>query len=156
MQYRVAAISEEIAQEVRATLRSPKYGHPAHVEIANGYGPCRSCLQVFAEGQDERILFTYDAFTGVENIPAPGPVFIHRAECKRFEAAGFPPQMRNLPLLFEVYGRSRQYLSRETVADNEIDTAIDRLLTNSAVAYIQVRNSEAGCFMARIERAAAV
>ncbi len=56
--YRVIAIPEQIAQHVRATLKSPQYGHPAHVEVAKGYGPCRSCLQTFHTGEEQRILFT--------------------------------------------------------------------------------------------------
>jgi hypothetical protein len=152
MQYRVIAISEEVARQVRATLKSPKYGHPAHVEVANGYGPCRSCLQTFAEGRDERILFTHDAFEGVEGLPSPGPIFIHRAQCERFEASGFPPDLRRLPLALEGYGRGSWRLLQEVVADGEVDAAIDRLFEQPAVEYIQVRNAEAGCFMARIDR----
>jgi hypothetical protein len=153
MQYQIVAISNEIARLVRTTLKSPKYGHPAHVEVASGYGPCRSCLQTFVEGQDERILFTYDSFTGVDGLPSPGPVFIHRGECKRFEAAGFPPKLRSLPLMLEGYGRGSWRLLQEPVVNGDVDTVVDRLLAYPAVEYIQVRNAEAGCFMARIERA---
>lgn len=156
MSYRVVAISDEIAREVRTTLKSPKYGHPAHVEVATGYGPCRSCLQTFVEGEDERILFTYDSFAGVEGTPSPGPVFIHRAECQRFETAGFPQTLRLLPLLLEGYGRGSWRLFQEPIVNGvngDLDTVIDRILAHSAVEYIQVRNAEAGCFMARIERA---
>lgn len=155
MQYQVVAISGEIAQEVRTTLKSPRYGHPAHVEVASGYGPCRSCLQTFVESEDERILFTYDSFAGLEGPPSPGPVFIHRAQCKRFDSVGFPPQMRPLPLLLEGYGRAGWRLLQESIgtdANNDVDTIIDRIFAHPAVEYIQVRNAEAGCFMARIER----
>lgn len=153
MRYQVVAISDEIAQEVRTTLKSPRYGHPAHVEAASGYGPCRSCLQTFVEGEDERILFTYDSFTGLEGPPSPGPVFIHRAECTRFDSVGFPPKLRPLPMLLEGYGRAGWRLSQESIGNGDVDTAIDRIFSHSAVEYIQVRNAEAGCFMARIERA---
>ena len=152
MQYQVVAISDEIARQVRTTLKSPQYGHPAHVEVASGYGPCRSCLQTFVEGQEERILFTYDSFTGVEGLPSPGPIFIHLEECKRFEAAGFPEKLRTLPLVLEGYGRGSWRLLQESVDNGEVDAPIDRLFSHPAVEYIQMRNAEAGCFMARIER----
>ncbi|HSG38878.1 MAG TPA: DUF1203 domain-containing protein, partial [Thermoanaerobaculia bacterium] len=58
--YRVISIPEEFASKVRTTLKAPRYGHPAHVEVAAGYGPCRACLQKFREGEEERILFTFD------------------------------------------------------------------------------------------------
>ena len=56
--YRVVAIGDRIANAVRKTLRSPGYGHPAHPEVATGYGPCRRCLKSFAIGDERRILFT--------------------------------------------------------------------------------------------------
>jgi len=58
--YHVIAIPETLAQDVREPLKAPRYGHPAHVELAAGYGPCRLCLQKFREGEEDRILFTYD------------------------------------------------------------------------------------------------
>jgi hypothetical protein len=152
MPYHVVAISDEIARQVRTTLKAPKYGHPAHVEVANGYGPCRSCLETFVEGRDERILFTYDSFTGVEGLPWPGPVFIHLEECKRFEAEGFPAKLRTLPLVMEGYGRGSCCLLQDLVENGEVERVIDRLFAHPEVEYIQMRNGEAGCFMARIER----
>ena len=53
--YRVVAVGSPTTDVVRQTLRSPGYGHPAHVEVAAGYGPCRQCLRDFAVGEDRRI-----------------------------------------------------------------------------------------------------
>ena len=52
--YHVIAIPETLAQKVRTTLKAPGYGHPAHVETASGYGPCRLCLKKFREGEEDR------------------------------------------------------------------------------------------------------
>jgi hypothetical protein len=70
--YRIQGIPESIAGAARATMRSPQYGHPAHVEVATGYGPCRLCLQTFAVGTDERLLFTYQPFTDSDALPLRG------------------------------------------------------------------------------------
>jgi uncharacterized protein DUF1203 len=78
LRYRVSGISEQLAQTVRSTLQSPQHGHPAHVEVASGYAPCRQCLTTFNQGQEERILFTFQPFVSPGALPAPGPVFIHR------------------------------------------------------------------------------
>jgi hypothetical protein len=75
--FRVAAIPTKVADLVRSTMRSPGYGHPAHAEVATGYGPCRHCLRDFQVGKERRILFTYDPFHGIEPLPLPGPIFIH-------------------------------------------------------------------------------
>ena len=47
MPFRTVAIPTSTADSVRTTLASPGYGHPAHVEVANGHGPCRHCLRTF-------------------------------------------------------------------------------------------------------------
>jgi len=60
--YRVQGIPLAVATTVRETLRSPQYGHPAHAEVATGYGPCRLCLQTFRVGHEQRLLFTYQPF----------------------------------------------------------------------------------------------
>jgi hypothetical protein len=151
--YHVVAIPEELADQVRATLKSPQYGHPAHVEVATGYGPCRSCLRTFQEGEEERILFTYNPFAGLDAYPSPGPVFIHREGCPRYEEAGFPEGIRRLPLTLEAYGRGRWLVTRESVAGGDVDGAVARLFAHPAVEYVHVRNTEAGCYIARIERA---
>ncbi|RPH55922.1 DUF1203 domain-containing protein [bacterium] len=150
--YRVIALPEELAHQTRASLKSPQYGHPAHVEVAAGYGPCRSCLRTFEEGKEERILFTYDPFAGLDAYPSPGPVFIHREGCARYEEEGFPEGIRHLPLTLEAYGRGRWLVARERVAGGDVDGPVERLFAHPAVEYIHVRNTEAGCYIARIER----
>lgn len=151
--FRVLPIDSALAEQVRSTLKSPQYGHPAHVELATGYGPCRACLQQFRAGEEDRILFTYNPFAGLDEYPSPGPVFIHAKSCAAFaEAHVFPQELRSLPLTLEAYGEGRWIIVRERPSAHEIEGCIERLLNASGVRYIHVRNTEAGCFIARIER----
>jgi hypothetical protein len=152
IQFRVTGIPTDLARQVRETRKSPQYGHPAHAEMATGYGPCRSCLATFEKGQEERLLFTYDPFAGLDPYPSPGPIFIHSEECPVWDAGTFPPTLRPLPLTFEGYGADRWIVARERVADGEVEAAIERLFADVEVRYIHVRNTEAGCFIARVER----
>lgn len=151
--FRVIALPAHVAEEVRGALRSPRYGHPAHVETATGYGPCRSCLRTFRVGEEERVLFTYDPFDGLDPYPSPGPVFIHRDACPRHEEPGFPAELRALPLTLEGYGADRWIVARERVGDGGVERAAAALLGDERVRYVHVRNTEAGCYIARIERA---
>ena len=64
--FHIQALPETIAQAARAAQASPQYGHPAHVELARGYGPCRSCLRRFHTGEENRLLFTYNPFDGLD------------------------------------------------------------------------------------------
>ena len=150
--FRVVPIPGDVAAEVRRTLKAPGYGHPAHVEVAAGYGPCRACLRTFREGAEERVLFTWDAFAGVDGYPSPGPVFIHRHACETWSGDGFPPELRPLPLMLEGYGAGRWLVAREPVRDGRVEDAADRLFAHPAVSYVHVRNAEAGCYVARLER----
>jgi hypothetical protein len=150
--FRVAGIPEEISRKVRETLTAPGYGHPAHVSVANGYGPCRACLRTFEIGQEDRILFTYNPFAALDPYPSPGPVFIHQDGCERYDGTVFPDSLRPLPLTLEAYGRDRWIHHRERVADGQVEEALERLLAHPEVEYVHVRNTEAGCFIALVER----
>lgn len=149
--YRVVALRKETVDEVRSTLRAPGYGHPAHVETATGYGPCRSCLQPFKQGEDERVLFTYNPFPPHADLPGPGPIFVHKASCSRYEASGFPPGLRGLPLTLEGYDDGGVAVVRARVAD-DAQASVEDILSSPRVAYAHIRNTEAGCFIARVER----
>src|SRR6266567_1860884 len=121
--FRVIALPVEVADQVRRTMVAPGYGHPAHVDHATGYGPCRVCLRTFAVKADRRILFTHDPFHGLEPYPLPGPIYVHAKPCRRYpETAGFPEDLRSIPITLN--------------------------------GYVHVRNTEAGCYIARVERAA--
>jgi hypothetical protein len=151
--FRVAAIPTKVAELVRSTMRSPGYGHPAHVEVASGYGPCRHCLRDFQVGKEQRILFTYDPFHGLESLPLPGPIFIHAEPCERFQNdAGFPEDLRTHRLTLVGYGAGRRAITEEHVENGEVESLIARLLEQSEVEYVHVRDTEAGCYDCRIER----
>jgi hypothetical protein len=151
--YRIVALGDPIASAVRRTMRSPGYGHTAHSEVATGYGPCRQCLRTFAVGEDRRILFTYDAFHGKENLPLPGPVFIHEEECERYAEDGdFPVDMLAHSLTLNAYGEGRRLLAQRYVADGIVEPELQQLLGDREVAYIHVRDTKAGCYDFTIER----
>lgn len=151
--YRVVAVGDRIADAVRKTSQSPGYGHPAHTEVATGYGPCRQCLRTFAVGKDRRILFTYDAFYGKERLPLPGPVFIHEDYCERYpEDAGFPVDMLSHRLTLNAYAPGRQLVAQSYVSNGLIEPELQRLLGQRDVAYIHVRDTDAGCYDFCIER----
>src|SRR6186997_464936 len=95
--YRIRPLDQRIADEVRQTRRSPDYGHPAHVEVSTGMGPCRLCLRPFAVGSEERVLFTYNPFPEGAT-PSPGPVFVHQDACPRYDGAGIPRELAGVPL----------------------------------------------------------
>ena len=152
--YRVVAISESLARKVRTSRKAPGYGHPVHSELATGYGPCRLCLRDFEVGVERRLLFTLDPFYGLETFPLPGPVFIHEEECDRYpEDGGFPPDLLSHDLTLLTYARGRVLLAEERIAGEGVESAGGRLLARGDLDYLHVRDTEAGCYDFRIERA---
>ncbi len=152
--YKVLAISEGLAEKVRSARKAPGYGHPVHAEVATGYGPCRLCLRDFRVGVDRRLLFTLDPFHGLEPFPLPGPVFIHETECDRHpEHGGFPEDLKSHDLTLVAYGRGRLQRAEERVSGDGIENAIARLFARDDVDYLHVRDTQAGCYDLRVERA---
>lgn len=152
--YRVIAIPTEVAAEVRASNKAPNYGHPAHTEVASGYGPCRHCLRTFDVGHEDRTLFTYDPFTGIEEVPLPGPIFIHTDDCERYpENAGYPADMLDHPAVLSGYAKGQQLIAQVLAGSGNQETAVRQLLERRDVDYIEVRDKIAGCYDFRIERA---
>jgi hypothetical protein len=155
MEYSVIAIDPSLTTKVRERLVSPQYPSlAAAVSVANGYGPCRSCLNVFDQGNENRIFFTYNSFEGLSDLPDPGPVFIHESDCPRYEGNALPADLLDLPLLFEAFGERSDLIIRAPVEKSGVDRQIEEIFATPGVEFVNVRNAEAGCFICRIEAAA--
>ena len=155
MQFVIRGIPQGVADEVRRTRRSPGYGHPAHQETAAGTGPCRCCLKSFVPGQDQRLLFTWRPRSAAGNLMAPGPVFIHAEHCEAYEGNGFPESLRALPLAFEARLSGSRVSELSCRTDLSAEMQMRRLFEEHAAEWLHLRHAEAGCFIARVDRAAA-
>ena len=152
MSYRVVAINSEVADQVRTTMTSPYGELPASSSLANGYGPCRSCLKTFRQGEEERIYITYDPFSGISDLPLPGPVFIHADSCLEYAGDTFPTHLLSIPMIFEGFGENSRLVTSHPMEAERLDEQIETVLNTEGVEFIHLRNAEAGCFIARIER----
>ncbi|HEY7561889.1 MAG TPA: DUF1203 domain-containing protein [Gaiellaceae bacterium] len=150
--FAVEGLPDEVATFVREQGRDPVWGHAAVTELATGFGPCRACLRTFRAGEEMRTLFTHDTYSGAAGFPQPGPVYIHAEECPRYESGTFPPELRALELTFEGVAAGPRVVALERTNGEDAEGAIGRLLELPEVGYVNVRNTEAGCFVARIER----
>jgi hypothetical protein len=106
-------------------------------------------------GEERRTLLTYDPFSGNEQVPLPGPVFIHSDNCERYpEQSGYPNDLRNHPAVLNAYARGQRLVAQLHADIGNHDAAVQILLQRSDVDYIEVRDREAGCYDFRIERRA--
>ncbi|HEV7609576.1 MAG TPA: DUF1203 domain-containing protein [Steroidobacteraceae bacterium] len=157
MRFRVRGVPQEIADEVRRTRLSPGYGHPAHLELAAGTGPCRCCLRPFVPGREQRLLFTYrpsaDACDGNRSLMAPGPVFIHAEHCDAYVGDGFPDALRSVALAFEGRASGSRVCELSARADVPAEAQIKVLFDDHFAQWLHLRHAQAGCYIARIDRA---
>jgi hypothetical protein len=152
MTFNVRGIPQTVADEVRRTRVAPGYGHPAHLELARGTGPCRCCLRTFVPGVDARLLFIYRPDGNDSSLMAPGPIFIHAEHCKAYAGPGFPAGLRSLPLAFEARAGESRVPAFAIASGAEAEREIVKLLERGDVSWLQIRHAEAGCFIARIDR----
>jgi hypothetical protein len=151
--YRVVAIPSEVAEQVRNTGKSPNYGFPAHREVAAGRAPCRHCLKLIRKSEEELLLFTYDPFRELGEPPLPGPVYIHATECPRHpESDIIPEEYRGRLLTLEGYGENRVLVKEIRVSEGAEERAAEQLFSEAKIRYVNVRSTEAGCFLFRLER----
>ena len=153
--FKVLPIDEQLSGQIRATLTDPIYGYPVQVGVARpgDYGPCRACLRTFAPGE-RRILVLYNPFAREQTAEFAGPVFIHDGPCAADLPDGvFPPALRDLPIVLKGYDAQNHYVDEEIPDGAPVEPAIATLFGRPEVAFIHVRNTEAKCFIARIERA---
>jgi len=152
MSYRVTPMDVALTEKVRTLMISPFGKLPVWSSVATGYGPCRSCLKKFCEGEEERIYMTYDPFSGKSDLPLPGPVFIHSDRCEEFTGDGFPQELLSIPMLFDGYGEHSSLKVSEPIEKENFEDQIARMLSAPDVEFVHIRNAEAGCFIATIER----
>ncbi|HDH03218.1 MAG TPA: DUF1203 domain-containing protein [Actinobacteria bacterium] len=151
----LSPISRGIADHVRSTRTDPIYGYDYDVKVdvagPDGYGPCRQCLMAFVEGE-RRLLFLYNPFGSATGDYA-GPVFIHEEPCTPHAHPGVPVEIRGLPLTLFAYDDGSHFVG-EFAPTRDVESALDDLLADERVAFVHIRNSEARCFVARVDAAA--
>jgi len=156
--FRIVPLSREYAAKVRAAGKDD-FGHDVIARIATGKGPCRVSLQPFAVGKDERLLLSHSPFAVDNAFNQPGPIFINKSEVEPYsDIHRFPPAIKadkeSFPLSLIGYSEDQNMVFTQLVGDEDVDQLIETIFDQlPEVAYLHARNSEACCFICKIERA---
>lgn len=130
-------------------------GQPALRTQAQGLAnPCRHCLQLIAEG-DEMLILAHRPFPTAQPYAEIGPIFLHQQDCPRYESPALPAWFARLqPAVIRGYSADDRirYDTGQALPGSELSAACERILSDSAVAYVHIR-SKFGCFQCRVERA---
>ena len=153
MSFQVVPMPTAIAEQARRTGKAPGYGHPVQASTASagGYGPCRSCLRRTREGE-RRLLLSYNPYPEPGQVPVVGPVFIHEQPCAPFAGPGFPEELRGLPMVLQGHLKGAAGLVNRRLEGALPEAAIEAMLADPQIEFLTLRNAEAGCFIARVER----
>jgi hypothetical protein len=65
---------------------------------------------------------------------------------------GFPEHLNELPVLFEAFGDDSRLMSPMALTPGRADEQTAAIFGDKQVRFINLRNAEAGCFIATVER----
>jgi Protein of unknown function (DUF1203) len=157
MKFRIVPLSADHAARIRST-RKDDFGNEVVGQVATGYGPCRVSLKPFVPGQDRRLLLSHSPFEVNNAFNQPGPIFIHENEVAEYsDVHRFPPEIKtdrgNFPLSLIGYSGDQRMVFSQLVGNADVDVMISQIFDDHPeIEYLHARNSEACCFICRIDR----
>jgi len=156
--FKIVPLSREFVQRIRET-RKDDFGHDVIEQIATGGGPCRISLKPFVKGVDKRLLFTHSPFEIDNAYNQPGPVFVNAADDveEYSDIYRFPPEIKankkSFPLSLIGYNKEQMMVFTKMVGDSDVDEMIAEIFDqHHEIDYLHARNSQACCYICRIDR----
>ena len=155
--FKVVPLGKEYAARIR-NERKDDFGNQVIEQVATGKGPCRVSLKPFKPGRDARLLLSHSPFTEQNAFNQPGPIFISKEEVEPYsDVHRFPPEIKNdkesFPLSLIGYSKRQNMIFTQLVGDDDVDVLIEKIFDeNPKIEYLHVRNSEACCYICKVER----
>jgi hypothetical protein len=155
--FKIVPLSREYAAKIR-NKRKDDFGNEVIEQIATGKGPCRVSLKPFRVGEDSRLLLSHSPFTEQNAFNQPGPIFINKEDVEPYnDVHRFPPEIKankeSFPLSLIGYSKKQNMIFTQLVGDDDVDVLIEKTFAeNAKVEYLHVRNSEACCYICKVER----
>jgi hypothetical protein len=152
--FRCVPIETTVADRFRKTGVDDG-GNTVRWEIADHDGyPCRHCLRETRTGQ-KVLLGSYHLLRPRGIYWTPSPVFVHSASCIRYDRDNEIPEIvRNRLVSVRAYGADDMVIyGLGDVGDGrEVDGIVERCLSESRTAYVNVHTARPGCLLCTIER----
>ena len=154
--FRCIPIDTSIAQRFRATGRDDRGNAIRRTKAVAGQAyPCRHCLGLVAAG-DDVLLASYDLPAPTGLYWTPSPVFLHAADCPRYEAVNeIAPIVRaNALISVRAYDSDQLclYDIGQVCAGAEVDAPLERALDDSRTAFVNIHTARPGCLLTHVTR----
>lgn len=114
--------------------------------------PCRVSLQDAKPGE-EVILFSFDHLDEKSPFKAKSPVFVRK------DALTAQPKVNEIPLMLRhrllsvrAFDEKAMIQDSKTVKGSLLEDAMQELLSNEKVAYLQIHNAGHGCYNCHVDR----
>ena len=155
--FKIVPLSKEYAAKIRIE-RKDDFNNEVIEQIATGKGPCRVSLRPFKVGEDVRLLLSHSPFTEQNAFDQPGPIFISKEDIEPYrDIHRFLPEIKankeSFPLSLIGYNKKQNMVYTKLVGNEDVDVLIEKIFDeNPKVEYLHVRNSEACCYICKVER----
>ena len=150
--FRVMALSSEVARAARSAAATNAPDHRIVVAESDQSCPCRHCLEWGRRGE-RMVLFPYDAIPPGHPYSERGPIFVHERQCIRYaETNEYPDAFRN-GRVFRAYNAGHDMIDAQPADGGAPEAIIENLLQNPETAFVDARSATHGCFTFRLERA---
>lgn len=150
--YRVVPLGSEAAAAARNSARMGSADHVTVTVSEERSTPCRHCLR-WAEPGERVILFPYASIAPGHPYSESGPIFIHEFQCERYAATAEYPKALQHGRVIRAYDENLNMIDTVVVNGAPPEGVIETLLRNSAIAFLQVRSLDRGCYTMEIRRA---
>jgi len=121
------------------------------VDAPDAY-PCRITLEDAVPGE-EVLLLSYTHQPTHTPYASAGPIFIRRtAVATHTLINAVPKQQRRRLLSVRAYDHRDWMVDAEVKEGTELESLIDRFLTDPQVSYLHVHNARPGCYACRVDR----
>lgn len=155
--FKIIPLSLEYSKKIKETYKDD-FGNKVYEQVSTGKGPCRISLKPFKVGKEIRLVFKHSPFEIDNAFNQPGPVFINKNEVEPYsDIYTFPKEIKadkeNFPLTLIGYSKDQKMIYTKLVGNNDVDDLITEIFeTEKNVEFLHARNSEACCFICKIER----
>lgn len=136
--------------------RQDAYGNAIEQRRAGADGCCRHCLAATPPEQDMLIL-AHRPFEGLNPYTETGPIFLCAEACAAPEPGpAIPALLASAQYLVRGYSADERivYGTGKVVPTPDIPAYARDLLSDPAIAFVDVRSASNNCYQCRIRRAA--
>lgn len=155
MSFRITGLSPDAFRPLFGLSDAALAAHGARRHVSDGVSgfPDRIELRDAAAGETV-LLLNYTHQPAETPYRASHAIFVREGAEAAFDAVGeIPPALRSRVLSLRAFDAEHFIVEADLADGHEAEAAIERLLADPKVAYLQAHYAKYGCYAARIDRA---